>query len=178
MRTTTIALGALAVLALAGCGKKNSVEAKNESVASVAEKVANSGEVKMRPGQWETRMKVEKLDMPGLPPQVAGQMQKAMGMEKVVSACVTQAQLDQPNGGMFRRTMPDCQYDSFSMGGGKVEGKMTCHRGPGLQTMTMSGSYGPDDSAMTLTTEAQVDAKMPMNMTMSMTSHRTGDCTG
>ena len=76
-RYACLSAAALALLSLGAC-KKEGVVAKDESVESVAKKVAAS-EVKPRPGRWESSMKLARMDMPGMPPQMKEAMSKQMG---------------------------------------------------------------------------------------------------
>jgi hypothetical protein len=176
-RPTCLAALSLTVLALSGCGKSDTVQATNESAASVNEKLANS-DLRMRPGKWESHMKIDKLEMAGLPPEATAQMQKAMGVEQTVATCITQAQVEKPNTEMFKQASAGCQYENFTMAGGKIDARMTCNRGPAPSQMVMSGTYGTDEYNVTMTTQASADANMPMKMTMSVASKRIGECDG
>lgn len=165
------------VLALAACGSKDSIEAKNESVESVAKKVADS-DLKPSPGRWESTMKIEKLDMPGMPPQMAAQMQQAMGREQVFSTCLTPEQASKPNGEFFQKAASGCTYQNFSMAGGHIEGTMTCKGQEGGITVTMKGDYAPDSYTMHTTSKIERGAAGAMTTSAVITSKRVGECTG
>jgi hypothetical protein len=68
------------------------------------------------------------------------------------------------------------------MGNGKIDAEMTCNERGAARTMKMSGTYGPDNYAMTVASTGSGGAKggpmSNMSMKMSMTGKRTGACTG
>ena len=165
---------ALPVL-LAACGKKEEVAVKDAKPAEVASAVAASG-VKPLPGKWESSVKIEKMEMPGMPAQMAAQVQKSIGLDKTFATCLTPAQIERPDAGFFQQGASGCNYDSFSMADGKIDGKMTCTNTGAAQVVTMAGTYGPDTYAITSTSSAKIDGQIPMNMTMTVTSRRVGDC--
>jgi Protein of unknown function (DUF3617) len=171
------ALLPIAVLALAACGSKGGVEAKNESAESVARKVAAS-DVKPRPGRWETSVKVEKMAITGVPPQLQGAMGKSMGAIQNIASCLTPEQVNRPNAGFFGSHETGCTYQHFTMSGGQIDAEMTCNR-PNMQMhMTMKGAYGEDTYAIAVTNEGTLAPGKTMSTSMTMTSHRVGDCTG
>ena len=163
--------------AIAGCNSKSSVEAKNESVEAVASKVAASN-IKPRPGRWESSLKIESLDMPGVPPQARDAMNSAMAANKAYFTCLTPAQANRPDASFFQKAATGCTYDHFTMAGGKLDAEVTCHRGPAPAKMTMQGSYGTDNYAVRVSSQTKMSTGAQMNMTMAITSHRVGECNG
>lgn len=171
------ALPTIALFLLAACGK-GSVEAKNESAEKVAEKVAAAGGVGLNPGQWQSSIKIEKMDFgQDMPPQVKAMMNQRLNVAQEFTTCLTPEEAKAPKAGFFNHDS-GCTYDNFSMSGGHIEGKATCRHGPSTQTMTMSGQYGGDSYQMHVESSAKMENGMPMNMAMTISSHRTGDCTG
>lgn len=173
------ALAALAVLvALTGC--KKGVEAKNESAASVAEKVAKSGELAFQPGHWESTMKLEKMDVSGmnLPPQAKAQMEQQIGTEKTFDSCLTPEEAKKPSSDFFK-VAEGCTYKTFSMSGGKINAEMACAGQQGAsRTMKLSGTYDSTTYAMHVEGSGSMPGGMTMSMAMTMNSKRTGECTG
>ena len=55
---------------------------------------------------------------------------------------------------------------------------MTCAQGALKQDMTMTGTYDASNYEIHINSKAEVQPGMPMDMTMAITSKRTGDCTG
>jgi hypothetical protein len=172
-----IALPLLAAVALTACNKGGSVQAENESVESVAKKVA-AADIKPLPGRWESSMKFENLEMAGMPPAAKDAMAKQMGQTHTFSSCLTPEQVNQPNGGFFAGGAEDCKYDSFSMAGGKIDAKMTCGEGAMKRAMTMNGSYSDTSYAIHMDTQSEVQPGKSMAVSVSIASKRVGDCNG
>ncbi len=175
-RTTLLLAGAAAALSLSAC-KKNSVEADNASVETVAKKVAASS-IKPKPGLWVSTVKIDKMDIAGMPPQAKAMMQQQMAQSHTASSCLTPQQADKPDASFFQQAAKDCTYDHFAMADGKIDGKMTCKRGATSQTMTMNGTYGTDNYNMVINMQGEAQPGMPMTMAMNVSSKRTGECTG
>jgi hypothetical protein len=161
--------------ALAACNNSDTVEGKNESIESVAKKVAAS-DLRPRPGRWESTMTIEKLDMPNLPPQAKEVMQKQMGGGQTFATCLTPEQAAKPGADFFQGKDSGCSYDRFSMTGGKVDAVMTCTQQGRTQKVTMAGTYGEEAYTMHLTSEGEAQPGMPMSMVMSVSSKRVGEC--
>lgn len=173
---TALVLATAATFALGGC-KKNSVEVKNASPEAVASKVAASS-IKPRPGQWQSTVKIDKMDIAGIPPEAKAMMQQRLGQAHTATSCLTAAQADKPDASFFQQANKDCTYDHFSMESGKIDAKMTCKRGGASQTMTMNGSYSTETYNLTVNTQGEAQPGMPMTMAMTVASKRVGDCTG
>lgn len=171
------ALVAGVCLSLAACSDEKKVEAKNESVADVAKKVAAS-DIRFTPGRWETTVKIEKMEIEGMPPEAKAAMQQAMGQARTMSSCLTQAQVEKPNSEFFGQVGDGCKYDSFTMAGGKLDAKMTCKTARGEQVVTMGGTYTPESYDATMNMDGKGPDGKTMTMAMSMKSKRAGDCTG
>jgi hypothetical protein len=167
----------IVLLVLAACGSKGSVEAKNESAQSVSNKIAASG-LKPRPGRWESAMKIEKLEVPGMTPQMQAAMQKSMGVTKTFASCLTPEEVNRPNASFFGSREPGCTYQHFTMEGGQIDGEMTCTHGSLNMHMKMNGTYAEDSYAMHVTNAGEIAPGKTMSTTMSMEAHRVGDCTG
>jgi hypothetical protein len=178
MRLPILPLIALsAALALAGCGSEKTVTASNESVSDVAKKVSEAG-MKFNPGRWESTMKFVKLDMEGMPPEAKDMMAKMMGKDRTFSSCLSKEEAEKPDAKFFGQADARCKYDSFTMGGGKIDAKMTCKAEQGLQTMTMAGTYTPDSYEMTMGIAGNGPEGKAMSMEMQVSAKHAGDCTG
>jgi hypothetical protein len=144
------------LLPLAACGSKPTVDEKNASVEQVANKVAevSKSEGTIRPGQWQSTMTIEEMDMPGMPPEARDQMKKMFAGNE------------------------QCRYDHFTMGNGKIDAEMHCNQAGSAQTMTMAGTYGPDSYAMHMTSKTEGGpAGEAMSMKMRVEAKRVGECT-
>ena len=176
-RLALTAATAAAVLSLAAC-KKEAVVAKNESVEEVGKKVAASA-IKPLPGRWESNMKLDKIELPNMPPQAKQMFAKQLGVTQTFASCLTPAQVDQPGAGFFQKGGDDCKYDRFVMADGRIDAEMSC-KGPAATPirMTMQGAYTPSDYTIVVNTQGEMQPGMPMTMAMTINSRRTGDCTG
>ncbi len=170
-------LAAAASLAVASCGKKSSVEAENESPAAIAEKVAASG-LTPRAGRWQGSFRVEKVEIPGMPPQAAEQMNKSMGMDRSYFSCLTPEQAAKPDARFFQKAAEGCTYDHFTMSEGKIDAVMSCKPGAGPTRMAMTGTYNADTYDLKITGGGELAKGMPMTIAMAVTSRRVGECNG
>lgn len=173
-----ILIAGLPVLSACGQQKKDAVAVQSASPQEAASAVAASGaEIKLHPGTWEKTIKISKMDMPGLPPEMAAKMQARMGMARVYSDCLTKEQADRPTADFFQKDSKDCTFDHLTMGGGKIDMKMTCKVAQGgTTTMTASGTYDADSMALTSSVEAEQAAGAPrFASTTQITAHRVSD---
>lgn len=172
------ALSALASLALAGCGsKEDKVVAEDASVEEVAEQVAKA-DLRPMPGRWESKMTMEKIELPGMPAEMQGAMQQQLGRVQTSISCLTKEQAEKPDGEFFKPANDSgCKYNKFEMGGGTIEADMTCAEGPMTQTMKMTGTYSKQAYAMKVSAEGKMQGQ-PMSMAMSVESKRVGECDG
>ena len=170
-------IAASAPLALAACGSGKTVTATNESVSGVAKKVAESG-MKFNPGRWESTKKFVKLEMEGMPPEAQAMMSKVMGKDRTFASCLSKADAEKPEAKFFGQADARCKYDSFAMGDGKIDAKMSCKSPQGVQAMTMAGTYTADSYQMTMSINGKGDEGKGMSMTMAMTAKHNGECTG
>lgn len=169
-------------LVLAACNSSPTVTAENASVAEVAEKVAaaRGNAAFISPGRWEATMTVQDISMPGLPPEATAQMKAQMGKSQQIISCLTKADVEKPSEGFFAGGEDkSCRYDRFTMAGGKIDASMSCKRGDATQTMTMTGTYSPDNYDMAMSSTASgAGAPGAMTMKMAMSAKRAGECRG
>ncbi|MFZ1743485.1 MAG: DUF3617 domain-containing protein [Pontixanthobacter sp.] len=158
-------------LVLTSCGSADSV-------------MGGSNEVKMEPGKWSNTMVVEKFEMPGAPPEAAGIFAAMVGKEQTTESCMTKeeaAEASKKIEEMAKGSIGEdsCKSDSFSMNGGKINGKVTCtNKGGGSGVMTIVGTHSSTAMDMTMTADIK-DPKMPggaAQMVMKMSGKRVGDC--
>lgn len=178
MRLPILPLMALSTaLALAGCGSGKTVTATNESVSDVAKKVSDAG-LHFNPGRWESTMKFVKLEMEGMPPEAKDMMGKMLGKGRTFASCLTKEEAEKPDAKFFGQADERCKYDSFSMGSGKIDAKMTCKAEQGPQTMTMVGNYTADTYQMTMAINGMGPQGKAMSMQMELSAKHNGECTG
>lgn len=176
---TTIAPLALAAAMLAGCGsEKDSVEVRNESAGTVREKVVESG-LRPQPGRWESQIKIERMEMPGMPAGMADQMQKSMGAAQSFATCLKPEDAEKPDASFFQKDASGCTYEKFSMADGRIDARMICASSEGGRTvMTMAGTYGKTGYAIRTTNETSSEGGPPIRMIVAIESRRTGECNG
>lgn len=181
-RFTLIAPMALAVAVLAGCGSDNvadkeSADVKGESTQAVQAKVAQNG-VRPQPGRWETRIRIERMEMPGMPAGMAQQMQQSIGAAQGFATCLKPEDVEKPDASFFQKDASGCTYENFSMANGRIEGRMVCNSEGGRTVMTMAGTYGETAYTMRTTNETSTEGAPPVKMTIAVESRRTGNCDG
>lgn len=180
-RAGPLALAALAVLAAGGCGNDKAadskVDVKGESMASVAGKIAASN-LTPQPGRWEAAMRLEKMEVGNMPPEVKAAMAQQQGMTQTYATCLTPEQAAKPNADFFKNDAKDCTYDHFTMAGGRIDAELTCKPVAGPTKMKMTGTYGPDLYDIRITSEGEMQPGIAMSVAMTVTSRRTGACTG
>jgi hypothetical protein len=166
----------LAALALSAC-KKDTVVAENESAESVAKKVAES-DIRMMPGRWEATMKMDKIEMPNLPPQAREMMNRQIGVTQSQASCLTPEQAARPAEDFFQSGASGCKYDRFVMSGGKLDAAMVCSERGTEAKIAMTGTYSDTDYAMKMNMEGEAQPGMPMSTQMTIAARRVGECTG
>jgi hypothetical protein len=170
-------------LPLAACDRSPQVNEKNASVGEVAKKVreANGEASFVRPGLWESKVTIEKFEMPGMPPEMIQRMKTMMAQnqEHGFQSCLTAEDVKRPKEDFFAGKNNECRYDHFTMGGGKIDAAMHCGGTHGeSQMMQMAGTYSPDNYQMQ-TSMKLAGGDRPegsMAMTMRIEAQRVGEC--
>ncbi|HEU4705159.1 MAG TPA: DUF3617 domain-containing protein [Sphingomicrobium sp.] len=166
-------------LPVAACDGGPDVDARNASVEEVAEKVADAGgsDRFVRPGKWQSQVRIETFELPGAPPEAAA-MRGMHERAQVYESCLTPEQAKRPKEDFFAGADKNCRYDHFTMGDGKIDAVMKCSGEGMAQTMAMKGSYGPDSYQMRMSMKADAGAGPPggMTMTMRVDARRVGEC--
>ena len=111
---------------------------------------------------------------------MAAAMKQAMAQRGASDAnktrtCLTPEKAAKPDSGFFGKHSNNCLYKNFSMGGGKIDGTMTCTGHGGSQTMTMDGTYTADSYTMDMKMAGNQDGKA-MTSHMVAVAHHVGDC--
>jgi len=168
------------MLPLAACSTEPQVDARNASVAEVAEQVADAraSDSFVRPGKWQSKVQIEEFDLPGAPPEAKTAMRSMNNRAQVYESCLTPQEARRPKEDFFAGSNKNCRYDHFTMGDGKIDAVMKCTGGEMAQTMAMQGTYSPDAYQMRMSMKAQAgsDAVGGMTMKMRVDAKRIGEC--
>jgi hypothetical protein len=167
----------LATFALTACGKHDAGAPNQTSAAQVVANVL-SGSAHPLPGRWETTVKIEHIDMPGMTPQMRDAIQRGMTSRQAMATCLTPEQAAHPGSDFFSGGNHSCKYDSFTMAGGKLDAVMSCSGKMMQMKLTMSGTYNETSYSVHSSTTTEMPGGKSMSQDMTSTSHRTGDCTG
>ena len=175
------------LMMLAACDNSPKVEAENASIEEVAGKVreANAGSTTIvRPGQWESSVELESIEVPGMPADAVAQMKKTMARVATGhKSCLTPEQAETPNADFLTAQKgSNWTYSGFEMAGGTIKGNVSCTGGQGGNaTVAMKGIYTPASYTMTMdVTSAGMGGPqaqdMKMHMKMKTSSKRVGEC--
>ena len=186
MRLVPLALVATATLALTACDKGPQVDLTNATPAEVAKAMKDSGATRsmVRPGKWSSTVAILEMNSPGMPPEMQAIMKQRIGQPRTVEACLTAAQVDNPER-MLGQIPASCKYDRYIMGNGKMDGKLRCDANGVAQEMSVTGTYSDDQYSLTINNKTTVPpgavAGQPagaMSMKMKVDSKRLGECDG
>lgn len=171
------------VVLLASCNKGPQVHLKNASVNQVSEAVSKSGvmtsDTMVQPGLWESKVTVQELNIPGMPPEYAGKMKQAMAENREQSSkhCLSPDDVKKPKEEFFAGRDKSCHYEHFTMGSGKIDIEMVCNEEGATQTTNMNGSYTPTSYAMDMSSNASGGGpRSGTTMKMHVDAHRVGEC--
>ena len=169
------------VLPLAACNSEPQIKAENASVGEVANKVAEAGGSGkfVSPGKWESKVTLEEMTIPGMPPEAAARMKGLAGRSEGYQSCLTPEEAKRPKEDFFAGASKNCRYEHFTMGGGKIDAVMKCAQEGTTQEMRMAGTYSSDAYNMAMTTTASGNGPQSgMKMRMRIDAKRVGECDG
>lgn len=169
---------------LAGCGASPNVVAANASVSEVAAKVADAAGrgALVSPGHWQSTVHFDKVEVPGMPPELAARLNRGVARERSGENCLTAEQAKKPAGDFFNSQLAkNCAYEHFSMANGVIDAAMKCTNAATRQSVVMKGAYGPDTYRVTMDSQVTRTDGGPLGtmlMAMTIEAKRTGPCTG
>lgn len=130
--------------------------------------------MKPLPGQYESRITLLSMDIPGMPANMTGMMKGVF--ERSIKICITAEEVEQGWRDALRKAQDgDCQYKSFSATGGEMDAVLVCDTDQGEMTMTMSGTGTPTTSDMTMKMSGNMGTG-PGSLSMRVQQTRIGDC--
>ncbi|MFL6720993.1 MAG: DUF3617 domain-containing protein [Sphingomonas sp.] len=174
----------VSLVTLAGCNKSPQVDVHNATGNQVAQAVQQSGvmsgDTMVEPGLWQSKVTVAEMNIPGVPPQYAERMKQSIAEHQQQSSrhCLTKEDVKKPKEGFFAGEDKSCHYAHFTMGGGKMDIQMVCHREGTTQTTNMAGTYTPTSYSMDMSSQGSDGEKGGMTMKMHVDAQRVGECTG
>ena len=160
------------------------VELKNASGNEVAAAVKQSGvmssDTMMQPGEWESKVTVLEMNMPGIPAQYAARMKQSIAEHRnEAEQALHQARgREEAEGGFLRRgqVLPLRPFH---------DGRREDRRGDGLppakrprENMNVSGSYTPTSYSIDTAMTGSGGEQNGMSMKMHVDAQRVGECTG
>jgi hypothetical protein len=170
-------------VALASCNKGPEVNLKNATGNQVTQAVRQSGVMNggqmVEPGLWESKVTVQEMNIPGLPPEYADKMKQQMASHQVQNSkhCITPDEVKKPKEDFFGANK-SCKYDHFTMGGGKIDIAMVCHEEDTTENINGSGSYTPTSYSIETSVSETGGHENGMSMKMHVDANRVGECTG
>ena len=157
-------------LPLAACDSSPEVDARNASVEDVADKVADasaSGDF-VRPGKWSSKVTFEEFNMPGAPAGADSVLRNMNERAEATESCLTPEEARRPKEDFFAGDNKNCRYERFTMSGGKIDAVMKCSDNGMAQTMTMTGTYKPDEYRMNMAMKSEGMPAPAGDMSMKM----------
>lgn len=172
------------VLCLGACNKGPQVDLHNATGNEVAQAVNHSGvmsgDMMIQPGLWQSKVTVQEMTIPGLPPEYAAKMKQTMAerSQETSKRCLTKEDVKKPKEDFFAGENKSCRYGHFTMGDGRIDIQMTCKDEGSTLTTNMTGNYTPTSYAMSMASSGSGGAQQGMSMKMHVDAQRIGECTG
>lgn len=130
----------------------------------------------LTPGEYETRIEVLRLNMldaPGLPRG----MTSPLPPPTTVRSCLTPEQARRPNANFLTGSgaQGGCNYENFSMAGGRIQGSVVCDNAGTRMRTTMNGQFTA--SGYQMESESRIETNgVTMETASRITTQRLGDC--
>ncbi len=174
----------LSAAALAACGQSgkegDAAKGAEASAAAPADPDKEAAEVafQFQPGLYRTTISVQKIEMPGAPPEIAGKIKAAMGKVQTSEHCMKPDQAAKGMAAMKEgMAKGKCTFDKFEASGGKVSSAFSCQAGEGMTMRAESnGTYSPTGSEVFIKVDSSAPAGGSMHIEQTVKSERIGDC--
>ena len=124
----------------------------------------------IQPGQWETTVTIDSMEMPGAPAGIAKMM---VGKTTRVTHCMTAEEAARGPQEMLKSNK-SCTFTRYSMAGGRIDSEMTCKQGAQTTIAVSTGSFTP--TSFTAKGRMVSTGQMATTMTMTSVGRRVGDC--
>jgi hypothetical protein len=167
----------LAAIVLQGCGQSSdkSAAAASSGNATAASAALDEDNFKVKPGKYRSTINITKLDLGGMPAQVAAAMPRQSSYEY----CVTPEQAAKGIEALkHQMAKGSCQFESFKASGGTVDSVFSCTAEGGFAMRSVShGSYNESGSDVVVTADTKLPGGRSMHVEQSVKAQRIGDCT-
>lgn len=174
MKRITI-IAAAGVISLAGCSGGNA-DADGNGEVSVKEAVETAQDAmpKPQPGLYKTTVTMTGLEIPGMPPEMAGH---GAGMTTTNEHCLTQEEVDKGFEELVKQGQDGtCTYERFNAAGGKIDAVMVCAAEGREARMEMTGTTTPTSADLSATMAMNFDGAGEGTMRFTAKHQRIGDC--
>ena len=182
MRNILVIGGAAMALsgALSACGQSTPGAAPTAAATSAG---ATATQTTRLMGLWEytTRMKI--TDVSGIPAAMASQMQAGSQPAQVHRECLSKPETRADVDKMFESSSNGCKFTKTDAPANKIVGTVACNNPAGMNgNGTLNGTIGPSDLNLTMALKttmpspANRSVKATVQMLMTMTGRRLGDC--
>lgn len=177
-----IMISLAAALTLSACGqsgekdKEHSDEKSGSGVTIPAGNLASvaDSDFRIKPGQYRSTVNIAKMDLGGLPEQIAAKMPRQQSFEYCVTPEQAAKGLD-----ALKQQMADgsCQFESFKASGGKVDSVFSCSAKGGFAMRSVSqGTYTDSGSQVAVVADAKLPGGRSMHIEQTVKAERIGDC--
>jgi len=166
---------AAAAATLAGCSGGNADADGNGEVTvkEAVDKMESEG-IKPEPGLYKTTVTMTDLQIPGMPPEMAGH---GTGMTTTVEDCLTAAEVDKGFEELVKQGQDgECSYERFAMSGGKIDAVLACKAQGRATRMEMTGTTTPTSADLTATMTLDLDGAGTGTMKFTARHERIGEC--
>jgi Protein of unknown function (DUF3617) len=169
-------LMAAAAALVAGCSGSGDADADGDGEVTLKEaaKQAEAEGLKPEPGLYRVVSTMTGIDIPGMPPEMAGH---GAGATNTVEYCLMQEQVDKGFEEMVKRGQNgECAYESFKLADGNLDAVLVCKTPEGSARMEMEGDVTPTSAQYTATMAMNFGGKGEGTMTFTAKNERVGDC--
>jgi len=168
-------LAMVSALTMAGCGQSSGENTGATDPAKAAAEMA----FQFQPGKYRTTVEFGKVEMPGMPPAMAGQMKSMMSQNTSTEYCVSPEQAARGLDVMKQQMgKGNCKFEKFNASNGEVDSVFTCQTAKGMDLRSASkGSYSATGSKVAVTSDMTIPGGKAMHIEQTVTMERIGDCT-
>jgi hypothetical protein len=168
--------GAVAALVLTGCSGGGDADTDGDGKVSLGEAAgaARAQGLVPEPGQYKATITMAGIDIPGLPPEMAGH---GSGMTTTTEYCLTPKDVAEGFEEMLKRGQNgECAYERFNLDGGNIDAVMVCDTPQGSARMEMTGTATPTGSDFDATMAMDFDGAGEGTMRFTARHERIGNC--